>query len=397
MSSALILVINCGSSSIKFAVMDTHKDTLVLSGLAECLGIKDARITFKTAEIKKTLVLTKGDHKDALDKLVQELKERELIDFIKAIGHRVAHGGDKFDQSALITPQTIAMIEEFATLAPLHNPANLLGIRCALEVFPTLKQVAVFDTAFHQTLPAAAYAYALPYHYLKEHHIRRYGFHGTSHQYVATEAVKMLNLDPQDHGLVVAHLGNGSSVCAVKNGQSVDTSMGMTPLEGLVMGTRSGDVDFAAVSYIATLTGKTLAELEHMVNKESGLLGISELSSDCRTLETARQEGHAGATLAIDVFVHRLARHIGAHAMSLHRLDALIFIGGIGENSALIRELTLKHLAVLGFKLDSQKNLHMCGGKSGVITQQTSPVAMAIATNEEKMIALDTWRIAEVG
>lgn len=396
MRSSLILVINCGSSSIKFAVMQPCQDSPVLSGLAECIGLQDARITFKSPQTdKKTVALTTGDHKDALNALVQELRDRALIDSIGAIGHRVAQGGSVFAESALITPTTIVKIEELATLAPLHNPANLQGIHCALEVFPTLLQVAVFDTSFHQTLTPAAYTYAIPHQYLREHQVRRFGFHGTSHKYVANEAVKMLGLNPDDHGLVVAHLGNGSSVCAVKNGISVDTSMGMTPLEGLVMGTRSGDIDFAAVAYIGKVTNKSVADLEQMLNKESGLLGISELSSDCRTLEEARKAGHAGASLAIDVFVHRLARHIGAHAMSLDRLNAIIFTGGIGENSTLIRELTINHLKVLGIELDSDQNNQLYGGRSGVISRGEGPVAVVINTNEEKMIALDTDRIVK--
>ncbi len=391
--SFLILVINCGSSSIKFAVMNPNQNMPILSGLAENIGLDNARITFKTSNDKKTTSLTIGNHQDALNMLVQELQVRQLIDAISAIGHRVAQGGSVFTDSTLITHTIIAQIEELAVLAPLHNSANLEGIRCALEFFPSLKQVAVFDTSFHQTLSPAAYTYAIPYKYLKEHNVRRFGFHGTSHKYVAQEAVRQLNLDPNGHGLIIAHLGNGSSVCAVQNGLSVDTSMGMTPLEGLVMGTRSGDVDFAAIAYIGKLTGKSIAELEQMLNKESGLLGISELSSDCRTLESARQEGHKGATLAIDVFVHRLARHIGAHAMSLHRLDGLIFTGGIGENSPIVRELTLQHLAVLGFKVDPLKNSQIYAGKEGVITLESSTTAAVIATNEEKMIALDTSRI----
>lgn len=373
--------------------MDPNQNAPILSGLAECIGLDNACITFKTPDDKKTIPLTVGNHKDALNVLVQELQARQLIDAISAIGHRVAQGGSVFTDSTLITPTSIAQIEELAVLAPLHNPANLEGIRCALDVFPYLHQVAVFDTSFHQTLSPAAYTYAIPYKYLKENNVRRFGFHGTSHKYVAHEAVKKLNLDMNDHGLIVAHLGNGSSVCAVKNGLSVDTSMGMTPLEGLVMGTRSGDIDFAAVAYIGKVTGKSTAELEQMLNKESGLLGVSELSSDCRTLEAARQEGHAGATLAIDVFVHRLARHIGAHAMSLHRLDGLIFTGGIGENSPLIRELTLKHLEVLGFKIDPLQNNQIYAGKAGIITHESGTTAAVIATNEEKMIALDTSRI----
>ena len=258
-----------------------------------------------------------------------------------------------------------------------------------MTAFPSLPQVAVFDTAFHQTMEPAAYTYALPRKYLVENDVRRYGFHGTSHRYVSGEAVRLLKLDPKNHGVIVAHLGNGSSACAIKNGKSVDTTMGLTPLEGLVMGTRCGDVDFGALAYIANITGKTVKDLDQMTNKESGLLGLSELSSDCRTLEQAREEGHEGATLAIDVFVHRLAKYIGALAMTLDRLDAIIFTGGIGENSTLIRELTVQKLGLLGVKLDAETNSKMFAGRTGIISQAGSTTAIVIATNEEKMIAQD--------
>lgn len=388
-SSPLILVVNCGSSSIKFAVMAADSDAPVLSGLAECLGLPDARITFKADGQKNTIELSEGTHNQALDVLVNELTKRDLIERISAVGHRIVHGGNRFSQSTLITPEVIEMIETVSGLAPLHNPANLTGVRAAMKTFPSLPQVAVFDTAFHQTLEPAAYIYAIPYKYYQNYDVRRYGFHGTSHRYVAGETVRQLRLDPKDHGIVIAHLGNGSSACAVKNGVSVDTTMGLTPVEGLVMGTRSGDIDFGALAYIASRDNLTVADLDRIVNKESGLLGISELSSDCRDLENAREKGHAGATLAIDVFVHRLARHIGGLAASLHRLDAIVFTGGIGENSSLIRKLTLEHLAVLGFKLDEAKNAEMFAGRGGVITQPSTPTAIVIATNEEKMIAQD--------
>jgi len=388
-SSPLILVVNCGSSSIKFAVMAADSDAPVLSGLAECLGLPEARIIFKADGQKTTIELSQGTHEEALDVLVNELTNRSLIERISAVGHRVVHGGNRFSQSTLVTPEVIEMIEAVSGLAPLHNPANLTGIRAAMKTFPALPQVAVFDTAFHQTLEPAAYTYALPYKYLREYDVRRYGFHGTSHRFVSGEAVRLLNLDPKDHGIVIAHLGNGSSACAVRNGISVDTTMGLTPLEGLVMGTRSGDVDFGALAYIAARDNLSVADLDRIVNKESGLLGLSELSSDCRTLEDERANGHAGATLAIDVFVHRLARHIGGLATSLHRLDAVVFTGGIGENSSLIRKLTLEHLAVLGFKVDEAKNADMFAGRCGVITLPSTPTAIVIATNEEKMIVQD--------
>lgn len=392
-STPMILVINCGSSSIKFAVMEGNNDQPVIAGLAERLGAGEAYLSInKTTKIN----LEKDTHEEALNVLVEELHNRGLSELISAIGHRVAHGGDKFDDAVLIDDSVIAEIESVSSLAPLHNYANLMGISAARRVFPTLPQVAVFDTAFHQTLKPEAYVYALPYRYLKEFGVRRYGFHGTSHRYITQQAIEHLNLDANDSGIIVAHLGNGSSICAVENSISADTSMGMTPLEGLVMGTRSGDVDFGALAHIAANTGKDVKDLEAMVNKESGLLGISELSSDLRTLQQALEEGHAGAKLAIDVFVHRLARHIGGHATSLKRLDAIIFTGGIGENSALIRELTLKHLAVFGFELDEDKNNHCKADPMCVISKGDGPIAAVIPTNEEKMIALDTIRLSKL-
>ncbi|ROP61825.1 propanoate kinase /acetate kinase [Enterobacter sp. BIGb0383] len=393
--ASLVLVINCGSSSLKFSVIPRDDDAPLLSGLAEKLGLQDACMTFKDAAGNKTTEsLTEASHHCALKTLFAKLDSLALLPRVCAIGHRVAHGGSDFTRSVRLTASVIARIRALSALAPLHNPANLTGIEATFALLPSLPQVAVFDTAFHQTLSAEAYTYAIPLAYQEQHQVRRYGFHGTSHRFVAAEAVARLNLDPADHGILIAHLGNGSSVCAVKNGKSVDTSMGMTPLEGLVMGTRCGDLDFGAAVYIAHATGQSLDELYKMVNNQSGLLGISGLSSDCRTLQEARSQGCSRATLAIDVMVHRLARHLGGHLASLHRFDALIFTGGIGENSALVRELTARRLAVFGVQLDAQKNAQMCGGQQGVISRPDSPIVAVIPTNEEKMIAQDAAAIA---
>ncbi|WP_312952006.1 propionate kinase [Superficieibacter sp.] len=393
--ASLVLVINCGSSSLKFSVIPLDEDTPLLSGLAEKLGLADASITFKDRAGHKTMHMLAGSsHHHALSQLFARLENMALLPRLCAIGHRVAHGGSDFQQSVLIDAQVIARIRELSALAPLHNPANLTGIDAAMALLPHLPQVAVFDTAFHQTLPPAAYTYAIPLEYQQRHQVRRYGFHGTSHRFIAAEAVKRLDLDPHNHGILIAHLGNGSSVCAVKNGVSVDTSMGMTPLEGLVMGTRCGDLDFGAAAYIARCSGQSMEAIYKMVNNDSGLLGISGLSSDCRTLQEARSQGDARATLAIDVMVHRLARHLGAHLASLHRFDALIFTGGIGENSALVRELTAQKLAVFGVKLDPQKNAYLYAGRDGVISLPGSPLVAVIPTNEEKMIAMDAAVIA---
>lgn len=394
-SASLVLVINCGSSSLKFSVIPRNQETPVLSGLAEKLGLREAGITFKDAQGKTTHGLPDGaSHTCALEALFARLAEQALLPQVCAIGHRVAHGGNDFKHSVRLTAPVIERIRELSALAPLHNPANLIGIEAAMALLPELPQVAVFDTAFHQTLPPEAYTYAIPLEYLHQHQVRRYGFHGTSHRFIAAEAVERLGLNPTNHGLLIAHLGNGSSVCAVKNGQSVDTSMGMTPLEGLVMGTRCGDLDFGAAAYIARCTGQTIESLYKMVNNEAGLFGLSGLSSDCRTLQEARGNGDPRASLAIDVMVHRLARHLGAHLASLHRFDALIFTGGIGENSALIRELTAERLAIFGVQLDAARNAQMFAGRQGIISRPGSPIVAVIATNEERMIAEDAAALA---
>jgi propionate kinase len=393
--ASLVLVINCGSSSLKFSLIPFTDSTPILSGLAEKLGLEEASITFKDQRgNKSSQSLPEPSHLSALKVLFDELNQRQLLPSIKAIGHRVAHGGSEFKQSVALDTDVIEKIRALSGLAPLHNPANLIGIEAARELLPAVPQIAVFDTAFHQTLAPAAYTYAIPLEYREHYQVRRYGFHGTSHRYIAAESINAFDLDPDDHGILIAHLGNGSSVCAVKNGKSVDTSMGMTPLEGLVMGTRCGDLDFGAAAYIASCTGQSIDSLYKMVNNQAGLYGLSGLSSDCRTLQEARSQGHARATLAIDVMVHRLARHLGAHLTSLHRLDALIFTGGIGENSSLVRELTVKRLSVFGLQLDEEKNQQTCGGSGGVISKANSPRVAVLPTNEEKMIAMDAANIS---
>lgn len=391
-SKSVVLVINCGSSSIKFSVMQGNNCDVMMSGIVDNVGIENTSMTIdKTISIN----LKTGSYEDALNSIVRELEKRKLSEAISCVGHRIAHGGEAFSDATLINDEVLEEITNVSSLAPLHNYANLEGIMAARHIFPDLPHVAVFDTAFHQSLKPEAYTYALPQQYFKKYGVRRYGFHGTSHRYVAQQAIEQLGLEENNSGIIVAHLGNGASICAVQNGKSVDTSMGMTPLEGLVMGTRSGDVDFGALVYLADKTGKTLDDLMFMVNKESGLLGISGLSSDLRVLQKAYEEGHEGAQLAINVFVHRLARHIGGHAASLTKLDAIIFTGGIGENSELIRQLTLDHLAVFGLEIDEVKNHLRRTGDAEIITSSSSKViAAVIPTNEEKMIALDAMRVS---
>jgi acetate kinase len=393
-SSRLVLVVNSGSSSLKFTVLPVGGGAALVSGLAECLGLPEARLIVKADGAKTTMALEQGDHAGALAAIFAHLDREGLLARVAVVGHRIVHGGERFTESVVVTPQVIADIEAVSALAPLHNPAALIGLRACLEALPGVPQVTVFDTAFHQTMPKAAYTYAVPQQFYREHGVRRYGFHGTSHRYVAGEAVRFLGLDPADHGLVIAHLGNGASATAVRDGHCVDTTMGLTPLEGLVMGTRSGDIDVGAVAHIGRITGKSLGEIETMLNKESGLLGISGLSNDCRTLETAAAEGHEGAELALEVFVHRLARHIGGLATSLPRLDAVVFTGGIGENSARIRAMTIARLRALGLHLDEAANAVCFGGRMGVISQGAGPVAVVVPTDEEGLIAADAARLA---
>jgi len=383
---------------MKFSVIPQDADRPVLSGLAERLGIDRATITFKDRDgNSSSMALAEASHQHALDVLFGKLAERQLLNSLTAIGHRVAHGGSDFKRSVRVTDEVIEKIRALSALAPLHNPANLIGIEAARALLPALPQIAVFDTAFHQTLSPAAYTYAIPLEYQHDYQVRRYGFHGTSHRYVSAQAHALLGLSPDDSGLVIAHLGNGASICAVRNGVSVDTSMGMTPLEGLVMGTRCGDVDFGAMAWIARQTGQSFEDLERVVNKESGLLGISGISSDLRALEKARHDGNERARLAIKTFVHRIARHIAGHAASLHRLDGVVFTGGIGENSVLIRALVVEHLKVFGIILDESKNALPGSAGERVISTESSRAACAvIPTNEEKMIALDALRLGKV-
>lgn len=390
----VVLVINCGSSSIKFSVLNASDCEVLMSGIADGINSENAFLSVNGGE---PAPLAHHSYEGALKAIAFELEKRNLNDNVALIGHRIAHGGSIFTESAIITDEVIDNIRRVSPLAPLHNYANLSGIESAQQLFPGVTQVAVFDTSFHQTMAPEAYLYGLPWKYYEELGVRRYGFHGTSHRYVSQRAHSLLNLAEDDSGLVVAHLGNGASICAVRNGQSVDTSMGMTPLEGLMMGTRSGDVDFGAMSWVASQTNQSLGDLERVVNKESGLLGISGLSSDLRVLEKAWHEDHERAQLAIKTFVHRIARHIAGHAASLRRLDGIIFTGGIGENSSLIRRLVMEHLAVLGVEIDTEMNnrSNSCGERI-VSSENARVICAVIPTNEEKMIALDAIHLGKV-
>ena len=389
-----ILVINCGSSSIKFALVNEAQEQFLISGLAERLGSPEAILHWQVDDERDSLVIAGADHRLALSHLLP-IVQRVAAGELHGIGHRVVHGGEYFSGATRLDATSLQAIRQVAPLAPLHNPANLQGIEAAMKLFPNLLQVAVFDTAFHQSLPEHAYRYAVPQALYAEHGVRRYGFHGTSHRYVSHKAAQMTGLPVGDSSWLIAHLGNGSSTCAVENGHSRDTSMGLTPLEGLVMGTRSGDVDPNLHGHLARTLGWSLEQIDSMLNKDSGLLGLSGLSNDMRTLEQAREQGHAGASLAIEVFCYRLAKSLASMSCALHRLDGLIFTGGIGENSALIRSKTLDHLALLNLKLDAQANARCVRGVAGAIHADGHPRVLVVPTNEERQIALDTLALLD--
>ncbi|TBU94561.1 acetate kinase [Stutzerimonas kirkiae] len=389
-----ILVINCGSSSIKFALVNEEQAAFPLQGLAERLGSPEAVLHWQLGEAKESLDIPHADHRAALERLLP-LAQEAAGGHLDGIGHRVVHGGEHFTGSTLIDDAVLDAVRTAAQLAPLHNPANLTGIEAAMALFPGLPQVSVFDTAFHQTMPEYAYRYAVPEFLYREHGVRRYGFHGTSHLYVSKRAAELTGLPVNDSCWLTAHLGNGSSTCAIVNGESRDTSMGLTPLEGLAMGTRSGDVDPNLHNYLARNLGWTLDQVDRMLNHESGLKGLSGLSNDMRTLYEARIAGHAGASLAFEVFCYRLAKSLAGMACALPRLDGLVFTGGIGENSSAIRARTLEHLKLFNFKLDDEANARCIRGVAGEIQATGSPRVMVVPTNEERQIAIDTLTLLD--
>ncbi|MBP2605042.1 acetate/propionate family kinase [Acinetobacter calcoaceticus] len=384
-----VLVINCGSSSIKYALVSERREDRIY-GLAENLGAADARIKGVTVGGEPLeLAIPYADHAKALETLLARLANYKP----EAIGHRVVHGGS-LTKAELLTPEIIERIRAATPLAPLHNPAHLIGIDATVRLFPELPQVAVFDTAFHQTMPPHAYRYAIPKFLYTEHNVRRYGFHGTSHAYVSDRASELAG-NLKKGGWLTAHLGNGSSTCAVWNGQSVDTSMGLTPLEGVVMGTRSGDVDPSLHSFLAKNLGWDLAKIDKVLNNESGLLGLSQLSNDMRTVIEAAEIGNEDACLAIEVFSYRLAKSLAALSCGLPTLDGLIFTGGIGENSAYIREKTLAYLPHFGLQLDKDQNNNLKRGTEGRIDNGTGPQIWVIPTDEEGRIAKETRQVVD--
>ena len=390
--NAPVLVINCGSSSIKYALIDSDPQAPRLAGLAERLGSSDARLKGKNSAGESfTQPLPGADHAEALNAILERLEGRVP----GAVGHRIVHGGEHFTQAALIDDSVIEAIETTAALAPLHNPTNLAGIAATRKVFPDLPQVAVFDTAFHQTLPPRAYRYALPEALYTEHGIRRYGFHGTSHAFVSQRAGELSSRGAG--GWLTAHLGNGCSTSAVWNNQSLDTSMGLTPLEGLVMGTRSGDVDPGLHAHLHRQLGWSLDEIDNVLNKQSGLLGLSGLTNDMREVEDQAMAGHPGAKLALDVFCYRIAKSLAALSCALPKLDGVIFTGGIGENSPIVRREVLALLPHFGFSLDEAANEATIRGKEGKLDSagHQGPEVWVIPTDEEGRIAMETRHCVE--
>ncbi|MEX2044778.1 MAG: acetate kinase [Opitutus sp.] len=385
-----VLVVNCGSSSVKFALIGVRDGTPILSGLAERLGSPEAVLNWKSGGERESRPLPNADLVAALHEMIGILPQNIRV---VAVGHRVVHGAEAFSHSVLIEDAVLSAIERCNDLAPLHNPANLAGIRAAKKVFPETPHVAVFDTAFHQTLPKHAYLYAVPHEWYEKDGVRRYGFHGTSHRYVAGEAARRLGRPPGELGIITAHLGNGCSATAVLGGHSVDTTMGLSPLEGLVMGSRSGDIDPSLHEFMVARRGWTLERLMRALNRESGLLGLSGLSNDMRTLVEAAGGGNDRARLAIDVFAYRLAKSISALSAALTRLDAIVFTGGIGEHSPVVRARTADHLGVLGVELDPELNGIDGEPVTGRISRAGTRTCLVVPTNEELMIARETLSV----
>ncbi|HSM93522.1 MAG TPA: acetate kinase [Anaeromyxobacteraceae bacterium] len=389
-----VLVLNCRAASINFAVVHASNGHEHVSGTARPLGTRHAVIEFEHEGRKGTRPLPpNADHAAALKGLDALLTELGLHDRMIGIGHRVAHGGMKFSGPMLITPEVVAKIKECIPLGPLHNPANVTGIEVMQELFPGLPQVAIFDTAFHQTMPPHAYLYAVPYEWFEQHEVRRYGFHGTSHRWVSRHAVQQLGLDPKDHAIVTAHLGYGCSLAAIRNGQSMDTTMGLTPLDGLVMDTRSGTIDPSIIAHMKQALDTSAETVMEALHTRSGLLGISGLSHDMVTLQAAADKGHARAALAIDKFCYSVAKATMSMSVALGRLDALVFTGGIGENNAPVRAKIVEALGFLGMTIDPAANLANGVGANGRITTSTRPMAAVIPTNEELQIAMDTAEV----
>ena len=390
-----ILVINCGSSSLKFQLINSESEGVLAKGLCERIGI-DGKLTYQPESGEKaTSDKAMPTHTEAIQFVIDALTDEKTgvvksLDEINAVGHRVVHGGEKFASSVVIDDEVLKAIEECNDLAPLHNPANLIGINACRELMPGVPMVAVFDTAFHQTMPSKAYMYGLPYEYYEKYKVRRYGFHGTSHSFVSKRVAELVGKAYDETKTIVCHLGNGASICAVENGKSVDTSMGLTPLEGLVMGTRSGDIDPAIMEFLAKKENLDIAGLMNVLNKKSGVYGLSNnLSSDFRDLSEAAADGNEIAELALDVFAYRVAKYVGSYTAAMNGVDNIVFTAGIGENSAIVRTMVCKYLGYLGIEIDEELN-----GKRGqeiiISTPESKVKVLVVPTNEELAIARET-------
>lgn len=395
-----ILVINCGSSSLKYQLINSDTEAVLAKGLCERIGIDGSLLTHTPAGRDKVKIETPmPSHTVAIQLVIDALTDAghgviKSLDEIGAVGHRVVHGGEKFASSVVINDDVLKAIEECNDLAPLHNPANLIGINACKEIMPNVPMVAVFDTAFHQTMPQKAYLYGLPYEYYEKYKVRRYGFHGTSHDYVSARTAEMLGKKREDLKIIVCHLGNGASVSAVEYGKCVDTSMGLTPLEGLIMGTRSGDIDPAICDFICQKEGLTAAEMNNVLNKKSGVYGISGISSDFRDIEAAEAEGNARAKAALDAFYYRVAKYIGSYAAAMNGVDAIAFTAGVGENNGIGRAEIAKYLGYLGTEIDAEKN--NIRGEEKIVSKDGSKVALlCVPTNEELAIARQTLELVK--
>ena len=395
-----VLVVNCGSSSLKYQVIDSDTEQIEAKGLCERIGL-DGRLVYQpTGGEKEITEAPMPTHSEAIQMVLDALVNPKTgvlksLDEVEAIGHRVLHGGAKLTESALVNDEVIAAIEEASDLGPLHNPAHLMGIPACMKLMPGKPNVVVMDTSFGMTLPAKAYRYAIPTEYYEKYHIRRYGFHGTSHSFVSKETIKYLNLDPDNSKVIVAHLGNGASITAVKNSKCVDTSMGVTPLEGLIMGTRSGDLDPAIIDYLCSHENLTAADMNTILNKKSGVMALSNnLSSDFRDLEEAMDNGNEAAGLAIDAFSYRVAKYIGSYTAAMNGVDAIAFTGGIGENAGIVRKKVLEYLGFLGITMDEEANKKR--GEAFVLSTPDSKVKVIVMpTNEELAICRETVRLTK--
>lgn len=391
-----ILVLNCGSSSIKYALYDMDSKSIMTSGGAERVGLDGAFVKVKLANgEKKTIMHDIPEHTEGVKFIFSLLTDAEIgvikdLKEIDAVGHRMVHGGEKFNKSVLLTDEVLKTFEECSDLAPLHNPANLKGVRAVQELMPGLPQVGVFDTAFHQTMPKEAYMYAIPYELYEKYGVRRYGFHGTSHRYVSQRVCEYLGVKAEGKKIITCHIGNGGSIAAVKDGKCVDTSMGLTPLEGLMMGTRSGDIDGGAVTFIEKKLGLDADGMSNLLNKKSGLLGVSGISSDMREIFQANQDGNERAKLAFEMYCYRVRKYVGSYAAAMNGCDIIVFTAGVGENQADMRESVCSGLSFMGVEIDIEKNKTIHGEEAVISTPNSKVTVVVVPTDEELMIASDT-------